>query len=93
MVCEHCNDTPCHRVTYLTMLRSAADSADDSIPPNTARRMLYRSYIGSVYGYLGRGNRVVVPSCVKDLIREMFPDPQGQYMGHKNSEVEKELEG
>ena len=60
--------------------------------PNVARRRLYATYVRAAYGVLGRGNRVVVPSCVKDLIQEMFPDPQGEYMGHMPSkETEDDL--
>ena len=62
-------------------------------PPNTARRTLYRNYIGAVHGYLGRGNRVAVPVCVRNLIREMFPDPAGGYMGHMVAEGIEEFDG
>ena len=64
------------------MLRGAGDVMDAGILPNTARRTLYRTYIGAVHGYLGRGNRVVVPICVRDFIREIFPDAAEEYMGH-----------
>ncbi len=48
--------------------------------------MLYRNYTLSVYGYLGRGNRIEIPSYVLDLICNLHPDPEGEYMGHKDAE-------
>lgn len=91
--CTQCGESPCHRVTYADMLRSAGDAIDAETPPNTARRTLYRNYIGAVHGYLGRGNRVAVPVCVRNLIREMFPDPAGGYMGHMVAEGIEEFDG
>ena len=84
MICNHCQEDPCHRVVHGQMLRGAGDVMDVGIPPNTARRSLYRTYIGAVHGYLGRGNRVVVPICVRDFIREIFPDAAEEYMGHRD---------
>jgi hypothetical protein len=31
----------------------------------------------------GAGNRVELPKCVLSGIRSMFPDADGQYMGHR----------
>ncbi len=80
MLCPHCSSDPCHRVTYGDHLRS---SLSLDIPPNIARHNLYRKYTYAAYGHLGRGNRVVIPSCVVDLIRELHPSSNGEYMGHK----------
>ena len=66
------------------MLRGEGSVLDAATPANVARRMLYRSYIRAVHGFLGKGNRVRVPPCVRSLIREMFPDADGAYMGHKD---------
>ena len=55
-------------------------------PPNTARRNLYSTYMRAVHGVLGFGNRVVVPFCVRDFVRELFPDRAGKYMEHKQSD-------
>ena len=83
-----CGSDTCHRTLYLEVLRSEGDLLrDNHLLPNVARRRLYSTYVRAAHGVLGRGNRVVTPSCVKDLIREMFPDPHGQYMGHMPSEV------
>ena len=83
-----CRSETCHRTLYLEVLRSKGDLLiDKHLLPNVVRRRLYATYVHAVYGVLGRGVRVVVPSCVKDLIREIFPDPQGEYMCHMTSEV------
>ena len=88
-----CGSDTCHRNLYLEVLRSEGEFLrNEHLLPNVARRRLYATYVRAAYGVLGRGNRVVVPSCVKDLIREMFPDPQGEYMGHMPSkETEDDL--
>ena len=71
----------CHRYVYERVLRSEGDHLrDQHLRPNVARRRLYQTYVRAHYGILGRGNRVFVPQCVKDVIREMFPDPGGEYM-------------
>ena len=60
--------------------------AAEHVLPNVARHALYGTYVRAEYGVLGRGNRVVVPSCVKTSIRAMFPDPDGRYVGHMAKE-------
>ncbi|XP_065134635.1 P2X purinoceptor 7-like [Paramisgurnus dabryanus] len=37
---------------------------------------------------LGRGNRVVLPSCVVWAVRDAFPSPTEQYTGFKEGEIE-----
>ena len=83
-----CESETCHHNLYYNVLCSEGDPiVDEHIPPNIARRRLYATYVRVVHGVLGRGNGVVVPSCVKDLIREIFTDPQEEYMDHMSSEV------
>ena len=83
-----CQSERCHRTLYYDVISSEGDLLrDEHLLPNVARHRLYATYVRAVHGVLGRGNRVVVPSCVKDLIREMFPDPQEEYMGHMPSEL------
>ncbi|XP_040187361.1 P2X purinoceptor 7-like [Rana temporaria] len=50
------------------------------------RKTAYRAFIGWIYGFLGKGNRKVIPSCVVNSIREAFPDPNGSYVGFMYSD-------
>ena len=47
------------------------------------RKSAYRQYILDKYGYLGKGNRRVAPSCVVWKIRRHYPSTTGVYMGFK----------
>ena len=83
MKCSICNDAPCHRVRFEDVIRSEGEllgAANNA--PDAARYRLYRIYITAVHGVLGFRNRRVVPTCVRDFIRELFPDPIGDYVGH-----------
>ena len=43
----------------------------------------YCQYILWQNGYLGRGNRRVVPSCATCSIRDKYPSPEGVYTGFR----------
>ncbi|XP_064629211.1 P2X purinoceptor 7-like [Lineus longissimus] len=45
------------------------------------RHASYRQYVLHTYGHLGKGVRVVIPSCVVWVIRQHFPSPDGRYTG------------
>ncbi|XP_073721922.1 P2X purinoceptor 7-like [Misgurnus anguillicaudatus] len=47
------------------------------------RHLAYRSFVSWCWGYLGRSNRVVIPSCVVQRIRQEFPDAAGSYVGFR----------
>ena len=53
-------------------------------PPNKKWKAAYRYYVQFKHGSLGKGNRVIIPdSCIKDLILSRYPDPNGEWVGHK----------
>ena len=68
-------------VAILGRVDIRADPIDYS--PSSYRKAAYRQYIYWVHGYLGRGNRRVIPSCVMLAIRRWFPSPTGVYMGFR----------
>ena len=78
-----CKDAPCHRLQFEDILRSkGAILLGDNSALNAARHRLYSRYIMAVHGILGFRNCRVVPACVRDFIRELFPDAGGDYVGH-----------
>ena len=50
---------------------------------NELRHTAYRQYVLWKYGHLGRGNRVVVPSCSVWCIRDCYPSLNGIYTGYR----------
>ena len=58
-----------------------ADDFDFSM--ESFRKAAYRQFALWRYGKLGRGNRRVIPSCAVLKVREIYPAPDGQYMGFK----------
>ena len=44
----------------------------------------YKQFIWWRYGYLGAGNRKIVPACATWKIRERFPEASGTYTPFKN---------
>ena len=42
-----------------------------------------RQYVIDRYGYLGKGNRKVCPSCAVKVIRQHYPSQTGVYMGFR----------
>ena len=47
-----------------------------------ARAIMFTHYIRIRHGTVGCGVTIQVPACVARLIRDMFPDPLGNYGGH-----------
>ena len=48
------------------------------------RKAAYRQFILDRYGYLGKGNRKVCPSCVVKTIRQHYQCQTGVYMGFRH---------
>ena len=66
-------------------IRNASDIRNDREDNSTRafRKAAYRQFILTRYGYLGKGNRRVCPSCVVLQIRKKFPSLTGIYMGYR----------
>ncbi|XP_077334684.1 P2X purinoceptor 7-like isoform X2 [Lithobates pipiens] len=55
-----------------------------TVDPDNNRRLrktAYRTFTAWIYGYLGKGNRRVIPSCAVNAVRNAFPDPNASYVG------------
>ena len=82
MLCCKCQHDPCHRVVYSPEISRVALECGH-LPANIARRTLYRMYTIASHGRLGAGNRIKIPECIIELIRELRPEQSGNYMGHR----------
>lgn len=45
------------------------------------RKAAYRQFILWEHGYLGKGNRRIIPSCAVKKVRGQYPAPDNVYMG------------
>ena len=63
--------------------RSDVYADDPDYSPSSYRKAAYRQWILWNYGYLGRGQRRVVPLCVVWAVRKRYPAPDGYYLGFK----------
>ena len=75
-----CDSDPSHQITYPELLNDPSFTADDP-PPNVVRQCLYGEYTSAVHGYFGHMNRVKIPYCVLQCIRQLHPDYQAEAMG------------
>ena len=75
-------------ILHLSIL-NRADIRNDPVDNSTRqfRKAVYRQFILDKYGYLGRGNRKVVPFCAVWKVRCQYPSPTGVYMGFRDSSV------
>ena len=58
---------------------------EGGVSNNIKRKIAYRIYTNQVYGVLGVGTVVKLPMCVLIGVRKEWPDPNGQYLAHKNN--------
>ena len=66
-------------------IKNRADIRNDREDNSTSsfRKAAYRQFILDRYGYLGKGNRKVAPSCVVLRVRRQYPSATGIYMGFR----------
>lgn len=79
------HDVALNRNVLAVGILSASDFYGNPVEfaPSNFRKSAYRQYIIFSHGYLGRGNRKVVPSCVLWKVRDNYPAPDNNYMGFK----------
>ena len=87
MACRQCNNDPCSLAISRQMLDDSASTCEQAMQPSASRHYLYRAFTRSEYGYLGAGNRIIIPVCVRDYIRSLFPDKDGNYTGHRDANL------
>ena len=86
--CEYCRKINCDRMKYWEELDYAwSQMRHNAVHDNAKKRkFIYCSYIQDKHGYLGRGNRMVVPKCICKYAGDMFPPPPGvAQMGHRDN--------
>ena len=89
--CEFCDVSPCD---WSVVGRDIVSVIDDMCKNHSAgsnsqkRYYAYCAYAALKWGYLGKDNRRRIPECVQNAVRGAYPDPNGNYVGFKNSKVE-----
>ena len=89
--CNHCGEEVCMWIEFepevieTTEYDIACDITliDDMIDNKLKRKRAYRVYTAIVHGWLGKGVRKRIPTCVKRGIRSHYPSTT--YMGHRDS--------
>lgn len=72
-----------HVLSVCIINRSDYFGEDTEFTPSNYRKAAYCQYILYNHGYLGRGNRKVIPSCVIWKVRDHYPAPDSIYLGFK----------
>ena len=85
--CSATNDC----ITYGGDIHCIVLSVCSGMPTNITHHTLYCSYMIAVHDHLGSGNciemgsgnHIHIPVCIVKLIRKLYTDPCGEYMGHR----------
>jgi hypothetical protein len=87
-----CREEECVITTNSIMIGAFDDGcqAEEVCPNNIPCKEAYRQMALTINGGpTGAGNRVELPpKCVLSGIRSMFPDADGQYMGHREEKID-----
>lgn len=76
-ICHICGEEPCDWNTYGEELLEEGGKLfehEEVITHSLVRKTIYRMYVYGKYGHLGKGKRVCIPVCVRDKIREQWPE-------------------
>ena len=79
------HDIALNRNVLAVRILSASDFYGNPVEftPSNFRKFAYSQYIIFSHGYLGRGNRKGVPSCVLWKVIDNYLVPDNKYMGFK----------
>lgn len=83
--CPHCHFVPCLLDTGLYQVivdyESELRGDDSSLTNKEVRFYLYRHVTNWMHGYLGKGKRIKIPTCVRGEILDIAPEPSHEYVG------------
>ncbi|KAM7302643.1 P2X purinoceptor 7-like isoform X1 [Ixodes scapularis] len=79
----YCLNRPVLDLAYVKMQYFCSLDAGNRTQEEKYRYTAYHQFTWWVHKRLGRGNRVVLPSCVVCRIRQEFPSTDGTYRGFK----------
>lgn len=84
--CEVCGQTPsAFAPCGLDVFKLGRKQYKPSVVSNKLiRKACYKDFVYFKYG-LGKGNRIEIPGCVLEHIRNQWPDASDDYMGHHDS--------
>ncbi|XP_064638314.1 uncharacterized protein LOC135494328 [Lineus longissimus] len=77
---------PILRTALVAMKDVKRASLVEPITERAYRLAAYRQFTWWIHERLGKKVRKVIPSCVVQLIRETFQDPNGQYTGFREAD-------
>ena len=52
-----------------------------AVPNSKVRKVMYKLFTYAKYDHLGKGDWIPILVCVFEEIHELYPDPEGNYMG------------
>ena len=91
-LCDVCHTVPCFVYQFQEQVIASCEvmeitrRCNDDVPPltnNERRKWCYKEFTRAIYGSLGKGNRVRLPACVLEFVRNKYPDQNHAYMGFK----------
>ena len=93
IMCAVCGGTPCDWIVWgdeilsevQLMYEEDPQKGQGEVENRCIRKSAYRYYIYAKHGFLGKGNRIRIPTCVLDRIREKWPEADGNYTGYRSS--------
>ena len=76
--CEYCDGYMCDRMEWKEEIEDMLRDVASQVGSNKEKRfMMYRKFTAMRHGYLGKGKRVEVCYCVRDIILHTFPVEAG----------------
>lgn len=73
-LCQFCNEAVCieedlyREIVEIGKLHHSMEKTNKQI-----RYQIYRYYIHRIHGTTGKGNRIKIPDCVNNIIKDLYP--------------------